>query len=165
MKTYIHRSFIPFMFALAKSFWPSDVVCKFTYANFIDTYLNPLQFFSYFVAYWQALEKTCPKHSPLETFKYILKTPQLTTYIKALVIAFKFNLSSFKHVMIFFLKPCWSNNLVRFFASACLIISIASNKPIIKCLGYQLAPDKLIMFAKMSWSLLNIQRSKLIVID
>ncbi len=145
------------MFALAKSFWPSDVVlqiylCKL-YWHIFESFAN----FFIFCGILTSFRKNMLKTSPLKTLKSILKTSQLTIYIKALVIAFKFNLSSFKHVIIFFFKPCWSNKLVRFLANACLIISIASNKPIIKCLGYQLAFNKLITFAKMSWSPLNIQ--------
>ncbi len=136
-KTYIHRSLIPFMFALAKSFWPSDVVlqiylCKLYWCIF-ESFAN----FFIFCGILTSFRKNIPKTSPLETFKSILKTSQLTTYIKELLIAFKFSLSSFKHVTIFFFKPCWSNKLIRFLTSACLVISIASNKPIIKCLSYQ----------------------------
>jgi hypothetical protein len=67
--------------------------------------------------------------------------------------------------MIFFLRPKECKRLLKFIARVYLVILIVSNNPIIICLGYQFASRKLTTNAKISWALLDIHNSKLVVVN
>jgi hypothetical protein len=67
--------------------------------------------------------------------------------------------------MIFFLRPKEYKRLFKFIARVYLVILIASNNPIVICLGYQFASRKLTTNAKISWAPLDIHNSKLVVVN
>jgi len=67
--------------------------------------------------------------------------------------------------MIFFLRPKEYKGLLKFIARIYLVILIASNNPIVICLGYQFASRKLTTNAKISWAPLDIHNSKLVVVN
>jgi hypothetical protein len=102
----------------------------------METYLRPLQTFSSLVAYWQALEKTCPNHIPWKLSSK-LKASHWTTNLKTLVIVFKLEPSYLTYAIILFFKLYASKRSVNFFANACLVVIKASNKPRITCFGFQ----------------------------
>jgi hypothetical protein len=105
----------------------------------METYLKPLQTFWSLVAYWQALEKTCPNNFTWNLSSK-LKASHLTTILKTLVIVFKLERSYLTYVIILFFKPYSSKRLVNFFANACLIVLETPNKPRIKCFSFQSNP-------------------------
>jgi hypothetical protein len=67
--------------------------------------------------------------------------------------------------MIFFLRPKEYKRLLKFIAKVCLVILVASNNPILICLGYQFASRKLTTNAKISWAPSDIHNSKLVVVN
>lgn len=68
------------------------------------------------------------------------------------------------HKYFFFFNPYWSNNFARLVTKVCLVVFISLNNPIIICLSYYSKPTKIITRAKISCVLLNIHKSKLLVL-
>ncbi len=130
----------------------------------IDTNLMSLQTFSLVVPYQHAFKKTCPKQLPLKLSSNTIIS-QLITYISVEIIAFKLVPSFLTNAMIFFSRPKEYKRLLKFIARVCFLILIASNNPIIICLGYQFASKKLTTNAKISWAPLDIHNSKLVVVN
>ncbi len=137
--------------------------CKHVWVALINTYFRFLHTFSLIVAYWQALEKSCPKHVPLKLF-YKPNVSQLTTKFKVEVITFKLEPSSFTNAMFFFLKLNLSNKFVKFQTNAYPKVFIISNSLIVICFGCRSHPKKIRTKAKISLAPLFIHKSKLAVV-
>jgi len=75
-------------------------------ANLIKTNFRSLHIFSSIATYWQVLEKAHPKCVPLKFFSNF-KTSQLTTILRAMVMAFKTNKNYYYRCKI------WQNMLVH----------------------------------------------------
>jgi hypothetical protein len=128
--------------------------CKFD-KNMFQAYVNIL----FNSAYSHALEKTCP----LNFFLYIQNVTN--NYI------FEWN---YHYIQIRFVHLShkqwffWSNYITRscrFFVNNWHEVSNASNKPIVTWFGIQSIPKKFTTNVKTSCSLLDIQKSKLLVVD
>ncbi len=95
------------------------------------------------------------------TFKTFIETYEFTSHN-----GFQANCHNIQiyltYATIFFLNPHWSNNCVNLLAKAWLIVSVASNKPTVTCLGYQSYIIKLITRANISCAPLEIHKSKLV---